>query len=135
MPRIQGFLYPDKLILLMCSNCGGHNIYLSQSKGGIKMGLRAYILINANDDIEQSEFVQILRNLEEMPGIDFVDPVVGNSDIVVMVDAPITVQEIANKISTKKWCKEIQVLRIVSMFERHRSSKKDLMESMIRSGI
>ena len=99
------------------------------------MGLRAYFLVTACDEVEQGEFIKILRDLEEMPGIDFVDPVIGNTDMVIMVDAPVTVQDVANKISGKKWCKDIQVLRIVSMFERHRASKKALMESMVHSGV
>ena len=99
------------------------------------MGLRAYILATAQDDVGQGEFVQILRQLEEMPGVDFVDPVIGNIDMVIMVDAPITVQDIANKIAEKKWCKSTQILRIVSMFERHRASKKELLEVMSHSGL
>jgi hypothetical protein len=103
-------------------------------EGGVQMGLRAYFLVNVCDDTEQSEFIKILRDLEEVPGVDFVDPVIGTADMIVMVDAPITVQDIATKISAKKWCKDVQVLRIVSMFERHRASKKDLLESMVHTG-
>ena len=99
------------------------------------MGLRAYFLVTANDEVEQGEFIKILRDLEEMPGIDFVDPVIGNTDMVIMVDAPVTVQDVATKITAKKWCKELQVLRIVSMFERHRASKKELLASMVHSGL
>jgi len=99
------------------------------------MGLRAYLLVSACDEVEQGEFVRILRDLEEMPGVDFVDPVIGNTDMVVMVDAPVTVQDIANKIAGKKWCKEIEVLKIVSMFERHHASKKELLASMVHSGV
>ena len=98
------------------------------------MCVRAYLLVSACDDIEQAEFVKILRDLEEMPGVDFVDPVIGNTDMVIMVDAPVTVQDMANKIMNKKWCKDVQVLRIVSMFERHRSSKRDMVTAMAYTG-
>ena len=99
------------------------------------MGLRAYLLCSICDEVEQGEFIKILRDLEVMPGVDFADPVIGNTDMVIMVDAPVTVQDIANKIAGKKWCKDIQILRIVSMFERHRASKKDLLSSMVHSGV
>lgn len=99
------------------------------------MGLRAYLLVTACDEVEQGEFVKILRDLEEMPGVDFVDPVIGNTDMVIMIDAPVTVQDVANKVAAKKWCKELQVLRIVSMFERHHASKKELLTAMVHSGV
>jgi len=87
------------------------------------MGVRAYLLVNVADDLEQQEFITRLKELEEMPGVDFVDPVIGSHDIVIIVDAPVTVEAIASQIRTKKWVKDLEILRIVSMFERHRVSK------------
>jgi hypothetical protein len=55
--------------------------------------------------------------------------------MVIMIDAPVTVQDVANKVAAKKWCKEIQVLRIISMFERHHASKKELLTAMVHSGV
>lgn len=98
------------------------------------MGLRAYLLVDVVDEMEQREFVKALRELEEMPGIDFVDPVIGSCDMVIMVDAPVTVEAIANKIRAKGWVKKAEVLRIVSMFERHRASKKELLRALTHSG-
>jgi hypothetical protein len=99
------------------------------------MGLRAYLLIDVKDDIEQKDFINEVRQLEEMPGIDFVDPVIGPCDVVIMVDAPITVESIAQKIQEKSWVKEIKILRIVSIYERHRSSKKELLKALTHSGL
>lgn len=99
------------------------------------MGLRAYLLIDVNDDIEQKDFINEVRQLEEMPGIDFVDPVIGPCDVVIMVDAPVTVESIAQKIQEKPWVKEIKILRIVSIYERHRSSKKELLKALAHSGL
>jgi hypothetical protein len=99
------------------------------------MGLRAYLLVDANDGIDQKDFINEMRLLEEMPGIDFVDPVIGKSDVVVMVDAPITVESIARKIQEKPWVKNIQILRIVSIYERHRASKKELFKTLSHSGL
>jgi hypothetical protein len=99
------------------------------------MGVRAYLLVNVADDMEQQQFITTLRELEEMPGIDFIDPVIGSHDMVIMVDAPVTVEAIASKIRAKKWVKELEILRIVSMFERHRVSKRELLKSLTRSGV
>ncbi|GAI55970.1 unnamed protein product, partial [marine sediment metagenome] len=76
-----------------------------------------------------------LRELEEMPGVDFVDPVIGSHDMVIMVDAPVTVEAIANKIRNKEWVKGMEIMRIVSMFERHRASKKELLKALTHSGV
>ena len=99
------------------------------------MGLRAYLLVDVADEIEQQEFVKVLRQLEEMPGVDFVDPVIGSRDMVIMVDAPVTVEALANKIREMSWVKNMEILRIVSMFERHRVSKKELLKALTHSGV
>ena len=99
------------------------------------MGLRAYLLVDVADEMEQRDFIKALRELEEMPGIDFVDPVIGSHDMVIMVDAPVTVEAIANKIRNKEWIKGMEIMRIVSMFERHRASKKELLKALTHSGV
>ena len=99
------------------------------------MGLRAYLLVDVVDDMEQGEFIKVLRELEEAPGVDFVDPVIGSRDMVIMVDAPVTVEAIASKIRDKSWVKGMEILRIVSMFERHRASKKELLKALTHSGV
>lgn len=98
------------------------------------MGLRAYLLVDVADDMEQQEFIKVLRELEEMPGVDFVDPVIGSRDMIIMVDAPVTVEAIASKVRTKSWYKDMEILRIVSMFERHRASKKELLKALTHTG-
>lgn len=99
------------------------------------MGLRAYLLVNVADDMEQQDFIEVLRQLEGMPGVDFVDPVIGSHDMVMMVDAPVTVEALASKIREKSWVKDMEILRIVSMFERHRASRKELLKALARSGV
>lgn len=98
------------------------------------MGLRAYLLVDVVDDMEQAGFIKALRELEEMPGVDFVDPVIGSRDMVIMVDAPVTVEAIANKVRSKEWVKDLEIMRIVSMFERHRASKRELLKALSHSG-
>ena len=98
------------------------------------MGLRAYLMVDVADNMEQQEFVKTLRQLEEMPGVDFVDPVIGSRDLVIMVDAPVTVEAIASKIRGKSWVKDMEILRIVSMYERHRASKTELLKALTHTG-
>ncbi len=99
------------------------------------MGVRAYLLVSVVDNMEQQDFISTLRQLEEMPGVDFVDPVIGAADMVIMIDAPVTVEAVATKIRAKDWVKNLEILRIVSMFERHRASKQELLKAMTRSGV
>jgi hypothetical protein len=111
-------------------------VYLSQKeKRRTTMGLRAYLLIDVSEEIEQREFINELRQLEDMPGVDFVDPIIGACDLVIMVDAPVTVESIARKIQEKSWVKKIEILRIVSIFERHHNSKKELLKALTKSGV
>ena len=99
------------------------------------MGLRAYLFVDVADEMEQGEFAKALRELEEMTGVDFVDPVIGSHDMVIMVDAPKTVEAVAAKVRNKDWVKSIEIMRIVSMFERHRASKKELLKALTHTGL
>jgi len=99
------------------------------------MGLRAYFFIDVADDMTQQEFVKELMELERMPEVDFVDPVVGDYDVVVMVEAPVSVEALANKFKEKPWIKELRILRIVSLFERQQASKRELLKALRYSGV
>jgi len=99
------------------------------------MGLRAYLLVEVVDEMEVGEFVQEIRDLEEIPGVDFVDPVIGEHDLVIMVEAPVAVDAVTQKVMAKKWVKSVKTLRVVSMFERHRTSEQGLDKAMAFSGV
>jgi hypothetical protein len=99
------------------------------------MGLRAYLMVNIADGMAQGDLIKALRELEDTPGVDFVDPVIGSKDLVVMVDAPVTVEAIANKIRDNSWVRNTEVLRIVSMYERHHASKAELLKALSHSGL
>jgi uncharacterized protein YjgD (DUF1641 family) len=96
------------------------------------MGMRAYLMVNVAEEVNEQGFAEILRELEGMTEVDFVDPVVGNWDIVIMIEAPITVEAVAKKIEEQPWVKELKTLKIVSYFERHRASKRELLEALVR---
>lgn len=99
------------------------------------MGTRAYLMVNVAEEVGQQEFVKILCELEEMTEVDFVDPVVGSWDIVIMIEAPDTVEVVAKQIEEQAWVKELNTLKIVSHFERHRASKKELLAALVKQGV
>lgn len=99
------------------------------------MGLRAYFLVDVVDEMEQQEFIEVLRELEEMPEVDFVEPVIGLHDMVVMVDAPVTVEAIASKVSSKNGVKAVEIIKVISLFERHRASKRELLKALGHGGM
>ncbi|HSW59039.1 MAG TPA: hypothetical protein VLH15_11585 [Dehalococcoidales bacterium] len=98
------------------------------------MGLRAYLLVNVTDDIAHADLIRALRELENTPGVDFVDRVIGSHDVVVMVDAPVTVEALAQKIRNSPWVKDLEIMRIVNLYERHTGSKMRLLKSLVHSG-
>lgn len=89
------------------------------------MGARAYLLVNISDNLEQADFMNTLRELEEMPGIDFVDPVVGSHDLVITVDTPTTIEAIASQIQARKGVAGLDILRIISASQRHGATRPE----------
>ena len=81
------------------------------------MGLRAYLLVKVNDSIEQEEFTQAVKEVEQVPGVEFADPVIGAFDMVVMVDAPVTVEAIAAKVQDNHWFEDMKILKLINIFE------------------
>lgn len=96
--------------------CDGSTNALMKVKGD-EMGLRAYLLVKVKDNIEQEEFIESLREVERMPGVEFADPVIGAFDIVVMVDAPVTVEAIAAKVQDNPWFEDMKILKLINIFE------------------
>ena len=81
------------------------------------MGLRAYLLVRVKDNIEQEEFIKALREVERIPGVEFVDPVIGEFDMVIMVDALVTVEAIAAKVQDNQWFEDMKILKLINIFE------------------
>jgi len=80
--------------------------------------MRAYLLVSVVDDMGQDYFIKAVRALEEMQGVEFVDPVTGSFDMIIMVEAPLTIETLVKKINSKSWVRRVEVLRVVSIFER-----------------
>lgn len=87
------------------------------------MGARAYLLVNVEDGIKHKELIKILQELENSLEVDFVDPVVGDYDLVLMIEAPVTVQSVAQKLAEQPWVAQMRVLKLTSLLERHKPVK------------
>ena len=96
--------------------CDGSRNGLLKVKG-IEMGLRAYLLVKVKDNIEQEEFIVAMREVERIPGVEFADPVIGDFDMVVMVDAPVTVEAITAKVQDNHWFEDMKILKLINIFE------------------
>ncbi len=94
------------------------------------MGLRSYLLVNVKDEMKQEDFMKAVLDLEDMLEVDFVDPVVGSFDMVLMIEAPVSVEAVARKIEEEEWAEKVTTLKIVSIFERHRTSKRELLKAL-----
>lgn len=81
------------------------------------MGLRAYLLVKVKDNIEQEEFIVAMREVERIAGVEFADPVIGEFDMVVMVDAPVTIEAIAAKVQDNHWFEDMKILKLINIFE------------------
>ena len=86
------------------------------------MALRAYLLVKMTDDVDRAAAEKALRQVEALPEVDFADPVVGNFDLVLMVETAETVGAVAEAVSRFPWVKSVETLKITSSFERHRAA-------------
>ena len=84
------------------------------------MGLRAYLMLKFADSLSQDELTSALGELEEIEEVDFVDPVQGSWDAIVIVEASSSVETVARKIKKKEWVSKLEILKVRSLFERPR---------------
>jgi len=82
------------------------------------MNMRAYLLIDVVGSVDQKEFIAILSEIESIPGVEYVDPVDGEHDIIVIIDTAPTVETVVAALKAKPWLKKLEVCRIISAFER-----------------
>ena len=76
------------------------------------MGMRAYLLVSVVDDMRQEDFIQELVEIQDMPDVVSVDAVIGNADMAILIDTPMTVETAASKILDKSWVKDMHILKI-----------------------
>lgn len=93
------------------------------------MTLRAYFLVTVTDDCKEAYFQDLVDEIKNLAEVDFADPVVGTADLVVMVEAG-NLEAAAEKISACKGVEKVEILRITSVLERHRTSKTALLQKL-----
>lgn len=82
------------------------------------MGLRAYFLLKVKSETGRDDLRNGLLELEEIPDVDYVEPVAGDFDLVVTVETPSSLKEVAAKITGLPWVDQLTTLRVVDLFDR-----------------
>ncbi|NLM51676.1 MAG: Lrp/AsnC family transcriptional regulator [Firmicutes bacterium] len=93
------------------------------------MGLRAYLLVAVTDDCKDEFFQDLMAEIKNFAEVDFADPVVGAADLVIMVEAN-NLEAVAEKIAALKGVDKVEILRVTSVLERHRTSKTALLQKL-----
>ena len=83
------------------------------------MGTKAYFMISVADEFYQNGCEKAVRDLEAMPEVKAIEPVRGAFDLLVLVEAPVRVIVVANKIMAKEWVKRLNVLTVLTVPEGH----------------
>jgi len=76
------------------------------------MATRAYFIINVAGNLAQTDYQDILKDLETIPEVRSVERVRGACDLLVEVEAPIRMIFVANKLMAKDWVKRLYVLKV-----------------------
>ncbi len=81
-------------------------------------------MIQVRNKVGPDEYLKAVRELEAMPEVMFVNPVIGPYDFVAMVKTHTEINAIAEKLQNKPWVKDFEVLRIISTKGRRVSRNK-----------
>ena len=79
------------------------------------MAFRAYLLIDLKEDVEQKKSNEILRKIEALDEVDFVDPVDGSHDVIAMIEVPVTVKTVVETIQRIDGVAKVQSCRILGI--------------------
>jgi|CZCB01.1.fsa_nt_gi hypothetical protein len=93
------------------------------------MVLRAYLLVSVRDECKKESFPQAVKEIEALDEVDFADPVVGDADLVVMVETD-NIEQTAEKVAAMPCTENVSVLRICSALERHRTLRQELLQKL-----
>ncbi len=77
------------------------------------MVMKAYFLIAVDEASCQNGYVDILKDLEDIPDVKSIDRVKGACDLLVKVDTNVSrMMFVANKVMASKWAKHLNVLQV-----------------------
>lgn len=77
------------------------------------MGFRAYVLIKLKEEVNPEQFRAIIQQIDCLNESDYVDVVRGMFDIIVMVEAPLTVSTVLEKIKKIEGVENAQTCQLV----------------------
>lgn len=98
------------------------------------MATTAWFMINVAEKFRRYGRQEVVRDLQAMPEVKSVDVVGGLYDLVVEVEAPLSVVLVANKIMAKEWVKRLDTLVEKPLeLDRHKSTTGDLVKYPITS--
>jgi hypothetical protein len=87
------------------------------------MGTRAHILVKLVEGVDQEGVVQLVRDIEELAEVMFVEPVAGVFDLVINVEAKSSIEEVVEKIKPLAGIEAVEALKINPIFPRERMRK------------
>jgi hypothetical protein len=87
------------------------------------MGTRAHILVKVVEGVDQEGVVQLVRDLEELDEVMFVEPVAGVFDLIVNVETKSSIEEVVEKIKPLPGIAAVEVLKVNPIFPRERMRK------------
>jgi len=90
------------------------------------MASRAYFLINVSENLDRDGFIEAAAELEKKFEVDFVDPVVGKYDLVVMVETSGSIEDLADSIEKFSWVKKVEILKTVPAQRKRNLSPLDI---------
>ena len=93
------------------------------------MVLRADLLVSVRDECKKESFPQAVKEIEALDEVDFADPVVGDADLVVMVETD-NIEQTAEKVAAMPCTENVSVLRICGALERHRTLRRNCYEKL-----
>ena len=79
------------------------------------MTTKAYFMISIAEEFSRAGYPEMVRDLEAMPEVKFVEPVRGMCDLLVQVEAPVKIFPVANQIMARKWVKRLNVLTVETL--------------------
>ncbi len=86
---------------------------------------KAYFMISIAEEYTRASYPEVVKDLEAMPEVKFVEPVKGMCDLLVRVEAPVRIFPIANQVMSKKWVKRLNVLTVETLPAGADASQRD----------
>lgn len=81
------------------------------------MGLRGYVFIKIEGGMDSTQSMELIRKIGNMKEVVLVDDVAGNYDMVALIDAPVTIKSVVEKISALPGVSSAQYCQVIKTSE------------------